>query len=287
MKTTHDKMEMDWNPRQILVYGLIALSVMVAGCMGGADPDPYSPSTSTSPESQTETAHPATACPRSLPEPPTEANVETAREFAEQYEANRTYNQVCNHEKFGLVPTTAGKIVRVERVTNGGVFVFAQQPFYYSGDDAGEADGALSSIYFVGNGSFTRTDFYGAPQRHPGVYAPNDSPRVDQGQSIRLFNLRNDSAEVTLHLNYTDESPPETALNETYSLGGTSGIRLLEVAARPGDYTLTVTTDAGASEQLSLGLSVQPIAVYIAPNGDLHVFPINGTASRRVATPPQ
>ncbi|PSQ17500.1 hypothetical protein BRD00_07290 [Halobacteriales archaeon QS_8_69_26] len=175
-------------------------------------------------------------------------------------------------------------MLRVERVTADGIFVFAQQPFWYD-----EADGASSATYFVTNGSFARVGDDDISQRYPGTYAPNDSGEVDQGQSIRLFNFAGDRTRVSVRLTVTDESTPETALNETYTVEGTSGIRLLQVASRPGNYTLTVTTDAGASDQLSLTVTDGPpaIAVYVSPDGSLHVFSIAETTSRGAVAAPQ
>lgn len=221
----------------------------------------------------TDTA-PAVDCPKDAPQPPATVSEDAAKSFAEAAEAARAYNEICTYRSFGLGETTASKHVAIEMRTDEGFYVFARQPYHYSTRDT-EADGATSGVYFVGNSTSVRVSHYGAEQRSPESYAaPNPSANVRGGQDVRLYNFDAETRSLHVTLRYVDESAPEPAYDESHSVAGVSGVRLLDVATRNGTYDLAVI---GRSEQrvtysFTLTDDHPPaIAIYVGPDGEINV----------------
>ena len=215
-------------------------------------------------------------CPKSYPSLPDSVTEENAKSFAETYEAAVAHNQICHADDYGLEPTVASKELSIEMRTDDDVYVFAQQPYHFS-DAGGEADGATSAVYFVGDGTAERVSHGDADQLRPETFAAeNGSENVDYGQEIRVFNFANQTQSLQVSLRYTSDSSARVALNETYSLAGTTGIRLLEVANQKGNYTVTVSTDSGseATRRFTLTESYpEPVSVFVAPDGDVQIAP--------------
>ena len=217
---------------------------------------------------------PAENCPKDVPQPPATVSEETAKSFAETAEAARAYNKVCTYRSFGLGETTAGKRLAIEMRTDEGFYVFAQQPYYYSTRDV-EADGATSGVYFVGNDTSVRVSHYGADQRWPDSYAARDSSEnVQGGQEIRLYNFDAETHPLHVTLRYENDSATELAYNQSHSIVGVSGVRLLDVATREGTYTLSVVGRSGQQVTYSFTLTDEypfAIAVYVSPDGEVGV----------------
>lgn len=215
-------------------------------------------------------------CPRSYPSPPDSVTEQNAKSFAETHEAAIAHNQICHADDYGLEPTVASKELTVEMRTDDGFYVFARQPYHFS-DAGGEADGYTSAVYFVGNDTAERVSHRDADQFRPETFtAENDSANVDYGQEIRVFNFADGTRSLQVSLRYTSDSPAQVALNETYAVDGTTGIRLLEVANQSGNYTVTVSSDSGseATRQFTLTESYPaPVSVFVAPDGDIQVAP--------------
>lgn len=213
-------------------------------------------------------------CPRSYPSPPDSVTEQNAKSFAETYEAAVAHNQICHADDYGLEPTVASKELSAEMRTEDGVYVFARQPYHFS-DAGGEADGATSAVYFVGDGTAERVSHGDANQLRPEPFAAeNDSANVGFGQEIRVFNFANQTQSLQVSLRYTNDSSAQVALNETYAVDGTTGIRLLEVANQSGNYTVAVSSDSGseATRQFSLTESYPaPVSVFVAPDGEVQI----------------
>ena len=215
-------------------------------------------------------------CPRSYPDPPDSVTEQTAKDFAESHEEAVAHNRVCRFDDYGLEPTVASKELSVEMRTDAGFYVFAQQPYHYS-NAGGEADGATSAIYRVGDGTAERVSHGDADQISPATFAAeNDSANVGYGQEIRVFNFANETQSLRVSLRFTSDSDNQTALDETYAVDGTTGIRLLEVARQSGNYTVTVSSDSGseATRRFTLTESYPaPVSVFVAPDGEIQIAP--------------
>lgn len=231
--------------------------LIIAGCVspiGGSDTGP--------------------TCPRQYPEPPTEITKAAATSFAESYEETVAYNRVCDADSYGLGSTTARKKLHVEMQTNAGYIVLAQQPYYASRANA-DADGATRGIYYIANTTATRVSLYGVEQRSPDTYTANYGTNNRQyGQNIRLVNFAPTNQPLTITLTYTNTTPNETALHETYVLESKSALRLQDVTTRKGDYTLAVQDSANETTtyEFTLAQESPPILViYRTPTGTIHV----------------
>lgn len=223
--------------------------------------------------SSTDTA-PAADCPRESPQPPATVSEENAKSFAETAEAARAYNRICTYRSFGLGETTAPKRLAIDLRTDEGFYVFAQQPYYYSTSDS-EADGATSGVYLVGNGTSVRVSHYGAEQRSSETYAATgSSENVRGGQDVRLYNFATEVRSLHVTLRYANASSPEIAYDESHSVAGVSGVRLLDVATRRGTYDLSVVDRSGRRLTYSFALTADyppAIAIYVGPDGEVDV----------------
>lgn len=243
---------------------VVAFLLVLSGCVA--------PISSEGPTTEEPTQSPQ--CPKSYPDPPDSVTEQNAKTFAETYEATVAHNRICHTDDYGLEPTVASKELNVEMQTDDGFYVFAQQPYHFS-DGSGEADGATSAVYFVGDGTAERVSHGDADQISPATFAAeNDSANVGYGQEIRVFNFANQTQSLQVSLRYTSSSQNQTALDESYSLAGTTGIRLLEATIRKGNYTITVSSDSGSEATRQFGLAERypaPVSVFVAPDGDVQI----------------
>lgn len=227
----------------------LALLVLTAGCMTGLDVISDTPT------------------PKPLPDPPEHVTNETAREYVTTAEKAHVYNRLLDghptdsqlHCDSIILDAESG--VRVAYVIcTGGIRL----------KDDMHADTMASSLYWVERGTIRRVSTHpqDATTRHY-----TDSSSHNKG-SYNIFNLDNQSRDVTVTLTYTANGTQFTTFK--YSIEAESSVRQLYIPYENANTTYNVTIQtAGETRSFhwyparTVGAMGPLLLVYVTPDGEL------------------